>query len=216
MTGTSKSYLQLFNNMVGSRAMKNVILVTTMWNTLHPAQWQIARDRELELRDKFWKHMIDQGSYAKRFDGSRESALALIGSLVGRPGVVLDIQREISGQGLPIPETTAGVELVRMMDRDRPGFEQSLVKIENELNRELRRRPVDKGRIELLKDEKKRVAKVVALMSSPQEKLKRQPGGSMQERLQQVMKQSGAQLVAALGIVLNMTYFIVQLTAGTA
>lgn len=95
LTQSSKNTLGIFKNMVGHEAMTNVILATTMWNTIHANELGRAENREQELIDEYWKPMLDEGSYVARFDESQDSALALIIRLLGKSSVVMDIQKQI-------------------------------------------------------------------------------------------------------------------------
>ena len=51
--------LNIFRNFCGNKALKNVVLGTTKWNRV---SLEFGQRREQELRDSFWKEMVQQGS----------------------------------------------------------------------------------------------------------------------------------------------------------
>lgn len=55
--------------------MRNVILVTTMWSQVPE---RIGAMREGELRDEFWRAMLDNSCSMERFRDSRDSAWSIV------------------------------------------------------------------------------------------------------------------------------------------
>ena len=124
MAGTPLKNLRMFHELCGKKALRNVILVTTMWD-------EVAQDigslREKELRNKFWKGMIDEGSATARYRNTRNSAWAILGHIIqeaNRNKAVL-LQMEMVDMQRQLPETSAGQELYRTLD--------ALVKLQQEL-----------------------------------------------------------------------------------
>jgi len=96
----------MFRKLCGTTNLSSVILVTTFWNKITE---EVGTLRENDLSSGPWAGMIRHGSRVMRHDGSRDSALRVIGSIVDRnTDVVLDIQSEMVDQGLPFSETGAG------------------------------------------------------------------------------------------------------------
>ncbi|RYC78378.1 hypothetical protein BFJ63_vAg18748 [Fusarium oxysporum f. sp. narcissi] len=62
MTDASQGHLHLLRKIVGGDAFTNVILITTMWNTLRSEDRQRALQREQELIGNFLSPMIDRAS----------------------------------------------------------------------------------------------------------------------------------------------------------
>ncbi|KAF2193121.1 hypothetical protein K469DRAFT_619710 [Zopfia rhizophila CBS 207.26] len=110
MQGTAQRYFEMFKRLCGNRNMANVVLLTTMWNQLKDEGVGLRRDQE--LREQFWSVMEKQGSYIRRFDGSRAMAEAVICRLMRQKNIVLDIQQELVDQGMRLSETTAGQLMV--------------------------------------------------------------------------------------------------------
>jgi hypothetical protein len=106
MQGSALQYFEMFRRLCGEDAFENVALVTTMWSLL--TDKEIGLRREEQLIERFWEPMMDMGSYATSFDGTRESAEGIISVLFGKEDVVLKIQKEIVDEGRVIEDTTAG------------------------------------------------------------------------------------------------------------
>ncbi|KAJ9607870.1 hypothetical protein H2200_007949 [Cladophialophora chaetospira] len=159
MQGSALQYFEMFRRLCGEDAFENVALVTTMWGLLKDKE--VGLQREEQLIEKFWEPMMEMGSYATSFDGSRESAEGIISVLFGKEDVVLRIQKEIVDEGRVIEETTAGAyvkkevkarlvaktnkvrdltEQLNKAERDRDLRRQkSLEKARDEAERELRK-----------------------------------------------------------------------------
>lgn len=66
--------------LVGDANMQNVILATTHWDTIGLAKGEA---RHKELVDRYWSHMIEQGSMSARFSGTTEDARSILRSFLG-------------------------------------------------------------------------------------------------------------------------------------
>lgn len=74
--------LLMFQKLCGEVTLTNVVLCTTFWD----AVYQTTGERcEKELRDDFWKPMIDAGSVISRHYGTRKSAFNVVKLIL--PGV---------------------------------------------------------------------------------------------------------------------------------
>ncbi|KAF9869947.1 hypothetical protein CkaCkLH20_12556 [Colletotrichum karsti] len=214
MTNTSKSYLRLLESLVGDDALRNVILVTTMWNMLRPEDRRRGLQREQELLDNFWSSMEQKGSYVAQFDGTADSAYALVFQLAGKDSVVLDIQKETVEQDRSILETTAGMNLIHQLKKDSESYQLQMSNVEKQLELEMREEPRDKDKIRQLKTKKQEIEKILRLMNGSVERMKVHPGSPMRDRMKDAMKKHGMDAVAALSAVLNVTYFVVRLVLG--
>ncbi|KAL2060460.1 hypothetical protein VTL71DRAFT_9491 [Oculimacula yallundae] len=103
--GSSVRTLDIFKEICGEKALRNVILASTRWDKVEE---QEGAARETELRQKFWSYMLDHGSKMTRYHGDRDSAHAMISQLLGSSNIVLDIQRQLVDEGRPLDETSAG------------------------------------------------------------------------------------------------------------
>lgn len=110
--GVSAKNMRLFRAICGADALKNVVLCTTMWDKAnrHEGDRRDAERREGELKNEFWKAMMEAGSTVARHDKTRESALNIVRPLLGLEPVTLQLPKEIE-YDVPLPDTTAGVQL---------------------------------------------------------------------------------------------------------
>ncbi|KAF8132017.1 hypothetical protein EV363DRAFT_1164405 [Boletus edulis] len=117
MAGTPLRNLSVFKDLCGDNKMKNIVLVTTMWDEFEDKS--IGFEREEELFSDFWKDMILLGSRTCRFQGTRESAWEIINHLdlegSAKKCTPLKIQQEMVDRGLQLHETTAAKTFVRSL-----------------------------------------------------------------------------------------------------
>jgi hypothetical protein len=104
MTGISQKNTDIFEMVCGPGALKNVILVTTMWNTIDMAT---GSQREEELRTDFWQSMITSGSRIARFESTYQSAWKILNQFTG-DALPLLLQKEMVEENKTLPQTTAG------------------------------------------------------------------------------------------------------------
>jgi hypothetical protein len=116
MQGSALRNFQMFQKICGDDALKNVVLLTTMWDKLRIEMEGLDRDQE--LREDFWSLMEERGSYIARFDGSWQMAESLIARLVAKDSIVLNIQRELQNEGKRLDETSAGRLLAPDVDAE--------------------------------------------------------------------------------------------------
>ncbi|KDQ53047.1 hypothetical protein JAAARDRAFT_72807 [Jaapia argillacea MUCL 33604] len=112
---TSQRNLRMFRKLVGSQSMKNVVIVTTMWD-LVPRQEAERRERELMTSKSFFKTLLDNGAELVRFgrncQGEKfQPPLEVVSDLLkwSEPEW-LCIQTEMD-EGKGVAETSAGSEL---------------------------------------------------------------------------------------------------------
>ena len=120
MAGTPLRNLAVFKDLCGDENLKNIVLVTTMWDELQDES--IGSKREEALLSTFWKDMVHLGSRTCRFQGTRESVWEIVncldlgGSFQAR--MILQIQHEIVDCGLPLHETAAARTLFRSLSAE--------------------------------------------------------------------------------------------------
>ncbi|KAF2794115.1 hypothetical protein K505DRAFT_242837, partial [Melanomma pulvis-pyrius CBS 109.77] len=115
MGRTSYKNLQLFQKLVGSQSLKNVMLITTHWSS---AEYKDTPSREKELKSSFWQAMIKQGSQVSRHEGTVNSARKIAGKLVNKSSIVPKITDELVRQKLRFGQTEAG----KMVSEDLKAF----------------------------------------------------------------------------------------------
>ncbi|KAM0194696.1 hypothetical protein ACHAPI_006993 [Fusarium lateritium] len=214
MTKTFKNHLQLLQKIVGDDALKNVALVTTMWNTLRPEDLRRANQREQELLNDFWSPMIDNGAYNAQFHGTPESAYPLIFQLADEESVVLDIQKEIVDSDMSILETATGAALADQLEKDHETYQLRLHKLRDDLQLVQASPPIDKAEVRRLKTDIDHTEKLIRALSDSVESMRIHPGSPMRQRMKQAMKESGKTAAMVLSVILNVTYFAVQLGLG--
>ncbi|EEU42228.1 uncharacterized protein NECHADRAFT_6950, partial [Fusarium vanettenii 77-13-4] len=133
MSGSAMTSLNLFQDIVGDSALKNVILVTTMWNKLRAEDIAEADRREQELLDDFWRPMIDNGSFATQFRGTSDKAAALVYHLAEKQSVVLKVQEEAYDQEKAVVDTSAGANLNHSLQEDEEKYKKRLRELERRL-----------------------------------------------------------------------------------
>ncbi|KAJ8469412.1 hypothetical protein ONZ45_g16901 [Pleurotus djamor] len=77
MTGEPLKNLRMFAQLCGSVAAERVIFTTTMWGRLSSPI--IGEKREKELKERFWRDMIEKNAKVARFEASYDSAWQVIG-----------------------------------------------------------------------------------------------------------------------------------------
>ncbi|KAL0948556.1 hypothetical protein HGRIS_011116 [Hohenbuehelia grisea] len=111
MDGAFLRNLHVFGGICGNRASANVILATTMWTDR--LRGALGDQRELKLKERYWKPMLDLGSRMVRFDGTHDSAWQILDALLDRkqaPPPLL-IQEELVDLRQVLVETEAGKRL---------------------------------------------------------------------------------------------------------
>ena len=117
MGGSPLKHLEMFQNLCGTEALKNVVLVTTMWDKVGEEE---GNNRENELTANYWKAMIDMGCHTSRFYNNTKSALDIVSQFQDARCTVL-LQKEMVDLHIKLAETSAGrtlfsslVELIKL------------------------------------------------------------------------------------------------------
>ncbi|OCH84446.1 hypothetical protein OBBRIDRAFT_741614, partial [Obba rivulosa] len=111
--GVSKRNLRMFQKLCGSTTLQNVVIVTTMWDTVSE---ELGAQRERELMVKTFKPLLDDGAQMKRFNSGLTSATEIISYILFHDPIVLQIQEELAA-GKELSQTAAGEELNAGMKR---------------------------------------------------------------------------------------------------
>ncbi|KAI5456472.1 P-loop containing nucleoside triphosphate hydrolase protein, partial [Mariannaea sp. PMI_226] len=121
VSGSAMRSFNLLKKICGPEGAKFAVLVTTMWDDIPFGSpiCNLARQREDELRMKenYWGSMKSEGSRMQRWNGTRESALSIVTSLLwlsdNEGPVVLRIQKELVDEKEDLEDTSAGRELAK-------------------------------------------------------------------------------------------------------
>lgn len=95
MAGTALKNLHLFESLCGEE-FGNIVLTTTMWDEVEK---YVGHDREKELKNSYWKAMLDRGSSIRRFLLTRQSALDVLGPIISKLNRRRALHREVEGAG---------------------------------------------------------------------------------------------------------------------
>lgn len=125
--------LDIFKNICGDLALKNVLLVTSRWSEVSE---DLGSKRERELREDFWAYMLHKGSMLGRYTGDRPSAVTLISQILSKDTVVLDLQKDLVDEGKDLNETLAGQYVDGSLEKKKREYEKALANLE-QLKREL-------------------------------------------------------------------------------
>lgn len=103
--------------MCGITSPANVILATTMWDTLkdpHSRQVGMNRGNELRTTPNYWANMVAGGSTRFWHQRTHESPMNMIDHIMNYgTSIVLDLQRQVVDQKLTLDTTSVGQELKR-------------------------------------------------------------------------------------------------------
>ena len=110
MGGIAFRNLRIFKQLIGSKSMKSVALVSTMWSN-NPSDMEERRHDLLLTMEEYWKGMIDQGATTYRHTNDRQSAISILSPLLKNNPIVLELQHEMVDQGKQLSSTKAGIEV---------------------------------------------------------------------------------------------------------
>ncbi|PCH42115.1 hypothetical protein WOLCODRAFT_137708 [Wolfiporia cocos MD-104 SS10] len=113
MGGTALGTYRLFMKICGEEAMKNVMIVTNMWNNV---EQPVGEAREEELRTRFFQDAVLHHARMSRHNDTRESAHQILKSMLANQAEVLRVQTEMVDENKTVLETGAGVELERELN----------------------------------------------------------------------------------------------------
>jgi hypothetical protein len=136
--GSGIRNIKMFKKLCGDDGLGSVVLATTFWNYFPDKQQAKDRESQFMEKDNLWKPMIQQGSKVFRQDQDKVSAELIVGYLMERRRpVILDIQREMVEQELPLGSTGAGEVVASDLEKDKEHFERKIKDLEAKLQEAL-------------------------------------------------------------------------------
>ena len=150
MGGSPIKHLKMFQNLCGDEALKNVVLVTTMWDEVGEEE---GSNREIELTAKYWNTMIELGCHTSRFYNNTESALDIVSQFQDARCTVL-LQKELVDLHLELAETSAGRTLFSFLLE----FINKIKELLAQINAKLKQNRRSADRITVEQDKAKTVA----------------------------------------------------------
>ncbi|KIM73947.1 hypothetical protein PILCRDRAFT_716716 [Piloderma croceum F 1598] len=127
MAGSLLKNLRMFISLCGQEAMPNVIIATTMWGEVKKEN---GERREKELKETFWKDLMDEGCRVERFEDTYESAWFIIDRLATEDWAKMRLSHEMVDRRLTLQQTEAGITLNNELKR--------LIKARKDASRRLR------------------------------------------------------------------------------
>ena len=125
----------MFRELCGDTTLKNVVLVTNMWD-------EVPRDagesRENELSTVFFKPVLDKGARMTRHYNTEKSAHDIVRIIMKNRLVVLKIQRELVDEHRDIVHTAAGEIINRELNELIRRHQASLNTIQEEMKQALK------------------------------------------------------------------------------
>lgn len=162
MGGVSRRNLKMFRHLIGSDSLKNVLIVTTMWDSVDDNVGG-RREEELKSGDTPFKPLVDAGARVVRHDLGSESASRIIETLLENVPKELLIQTELSN-GISLAKTSAGAELSADLDQFVERDRRKLRDLQEELDD-----AIEEGDMELVEELKRELAKLKRRISSREE-----------------------------------------------
>lgn len=131
--GIARENFRLFSKICGKDAMKNVRIVTTMWEDVPE---EVGEQREIELASKplFFKDAVDHGAQMCRFYNTPSSAVTTMTPFLSHLPEALRMQHEIVDERKQVPQTDAGTELKSELERQAQQHQQELQGLRSEMN----------------------------------------------------------------------------------
>jgi len=156
--------LRMFQSLCGQEVLENVLLTTTQWSNVDPAEGQAREDN---LRDEgLWGGLISRGATVRRFHGTRESGLELIHELMSHKPKHLRIQDQIVRQQMTLPQTDAGKSLNEGLATQQTRYRKELESLEKLCREAIRAKDGEMNRVLMTEQAKtrERLEKAVAEM----------------------------------------------------
>ncbi|KAL4077618.1 hypothetical protein J3A83DRAFT_4368952 [Scleroderma citrinum] len=151
--GTSKRNIRIFQKLCGQDSLKNVVIVTTMWDKVTPEEG-LQREQELMLSDNLFKPLLDGGAVMTRHDGTQQSAHDVIKHLFKLESTVPQIVRELVIGRRNLLDTEAGMELQKEVRDVLQRHQQDLQRLEDEIREAIQQRD-KRTEIEVVLDRRK-------------------------------------------------------------
>lgn len=143
MTGSARKNLFMFKKLCGPEGLKNVALVTTMWEHIASEDVGVDRERELIETQEFWGILKDRGATVKRHLNTAESARAILSTLLGNEKVTMDIQKELVKEHKSLIDTSAGMGLDQELQRQKAAFQRELEEAKESMREAIEARDAD-------------------------------------------------------------------------
>ena len=93
MRGSLRRELQMLKLIVGDQNYRHILLVTTKWGD--KSRRREYENRQFQLEENYWEDLMLGGAECHRFEGSADSARAIVSQLNSQADVVLALQKQM-------------------------------------------------------------------------------------------------------------------------
>ncbi|KAK5305057.1 hypothetical protein LTR99_004123 [Exophiala xenobiotica] len=132
MTGSAMRNLRLLQDLVGKDSLRNVRLITTFWDNVDRRIGE-QRLQELQHDDMFWKPMIEHGSKVHMYANNKDSAYAIVKTVLNNQRSILEIQKELVDQHRTLWQTAAGMTVRDGWSKTKENIERGLSALQTDM-----------------------------------------------------------------------------------
>ena len=133
-SGIAGRNFKIFRELCGETSLKNVVLVTNMWEDV---SLDVGEAREKELASAFLKPALDKGAQMIRHRNTEGTAHDVIRQIMNNHPVVLQIQRELVDEHKDVERTAAGEAIDTELTEEIKRHEAALATLREETMRAL-------------------------------------------------------------------------------
>jgi len=137
MGGSSTRNVRMLQKLCGDDTLKNVIIVTNMWEQIDPRLGE-AREKELMNDDDFFKPILAQNAQMVRHMNNLSSARAIISRVLKNQPLPLRIQTELIDEKKDISQTGAAKEVNAALDAQIKKHEKEVLALKEEKEQAIR------------------------------------------------------------------------------
>jgi hypothetical protein len=140
ITGSARKNLEMLKAVCGEHFFQDIVLTTTMWNTVPESREFDMQRREKELTNGMWKDMLEKGSGYARYVGTSTSGVEIVNKILdrGKNQPLLKIIKEIK-DGVKLEDTAAGQIITAELRKREEKRRQEEAEEEEEERREMAR-----------------------------------------------------------------------------
>ncbi|RDB27683.1 hypothetical protein Hypma_003259 [Hypsizygus marmoreus] len=132
VTAMDKRNLVLLRQLCGDSALRNVVFVTTMWETTTPAKGQ---KREDDYRNNYLKDALAQNAHLESHKDENDinSARKLISDILQNTPIIFQIVDEMANKGKTFDNTSAGQELNKELNELQAEHKRQIADVQKQL-----------------------------------------------------------------------------------
>ena len=151
----------MFRKLCGDSTLKNVVLVTNMWDDVSPEEGEV---RENELASRFFKPVLEMGAQMVRHRDTTQSTHDIIRRIMANHPAALQIQQELVDERRGLANTAAGEVLDQELSQLIRKHEAEVKELREEMAQALRER--DDGMRRELEEERRKLQRRIEEMEN--------------------------------------------------